>query len=261
MRKFGFKLFSTNLTNAPTLVKECADFVADAQDMFIELMVEPTSLKEDFNKIKAQIGNLEVRIHAPHKALGFDTGSKEFEEQNKKMFALTQYAADIFNAKTIVVHAGCGHGKQYIEETIRQFNLLNDKRIVVENLHYAINGVARHGNTPQEIAYIMKETCCGFCFDFSHAVCAALSLKLDIEKQLKDFYALKPKVYHMCDGNINVAEDSHMHFGTGNFDLQHFLNDYTDTNAYITIETGKGILQHNDLWIKDYHYLKSLQSE
>lgn len=258
MKKFGFKLFSTNLITAPALIKECADFAATKQNMFIELMVVPTSSKEDFNTIKAQLGNLEVRIHAPHKALGFDTGSKEFESQNKKLFALTQYAADIFDAKTIVVHAGCGHGKQYIEETVRQFNVLNDKRIVVENLHYAINGVPRHGNTPQEISYIMRETGCGFCFDFSHAICAALSLKLDIQTQLKNFYALKPKVYHLCDGDLSVAEDSHMHFGEGNYTLAQFLSEYTDNDAYITMETGKGILQHNDLWIKDYQYLTSL---
>ena len=258
MKKFGFKLFSTNLQTAPSLVEECADFVADKQDMFIELMVVPTSAKEDFHVMKQKLKDIEVRIHAPHKALGFDTGSKEFEEQNKKLFALTQYAADIFDAKSIVVHAGCGHGKQYMDETVRQFIMLNDKRIVVENLHHSINGVARHGNTAEEISYIMRETGCGFCFDFSHAICAALSLNIDIETQLKSFYDLNPTVYHICDGDINKAEDAHMHCGTGNYNLQHFVNNYTADDAYITIETGKGVLQHNNLWVKDYRYLKSL---
>ncbi len=35
-------------------------------------------------------------------------------------------------------------------------------------------------------------------------------------------------------------------------------NDYTSSDAYITMETGKGIMQHNDLWVKDYNYLCSL---
>ena len=173
--------------------------------------------------------------------------------------ALSQKAADLFNAKTIVVHAGCGHGEKYIEETARQFKLFNDSRIVVENLPlFATNGENLHGNTAEEIKYIMSESNCGFCLDFSHAICAALSLNKDIETQLNEFFSLNPKVYHMCDGDINKAEDSHMHFGNGNYPLKHFLTDFTDENAYITMETGKGIIQHADIWIKDYNYLKSL---
>lgn len=112
---------------------------------------------------------------------------------------------------------------------------------------------------PSEIKYIMQETGYGFCFDFSHAICAALELNQDIETQLRDFFALKPTVYHMCDGDIHKAEDSHMHFGDGNYPLKHFLNDLTDQNAYITMETGTGVIKHSDLWIKDYSYLKSIQ--
>ena len=104
----------------------------------------------------------------------------------------------------------------------------------------------------------MNESGCGFCLDFSHAVCAALTLNKNIETQLKEFFALNPKVYHICDGDINKPEDMHLHFGTGNYPLKHFLTDFTDKNAYITMETGKGIIQHANIWIKDYNYLKSL---
>ena len=259
MKKFGFKIFSTNLETAPHLIKECSDFATAQSDVFIELMVVASSTENDFKKIKSQIGNIEVRIHAPHNTMGFDAGNKELEQSNKKILALSQKAADVFNAKTIVVHAGCGHGEKYISETARQFKLFNDSRIVVENLPlFATNGEKLHGNTTEEIKYIMNESGCGFCFDFSHAICAALSLNRDVEMQLKEFFALKPSVYHMCDGDINVPEDSHMHFGTGNYPLKHFLTDFTDKNAYITMETGKGIIQHADIWIKDYNYLKSL---
>ena len=261
MRKFGFKIFSTNLQTAPTLIKECAEFASNTQDMFIELMVVANTTKEDLNNLKQQLGNIEVRIHAPHNTMGFDAGNKDLEQQNRKILAVSQNAADIFDAKTIVVHAGCGHGQQYIDETARQFKLFNDKRIVVENLpFYANNDEPLHGNTADEIAYIMNESGCGFCFDFSHAICAAVALNLNTKKHLQSFYALKPTVYHMCDGDINKAEDSHMHFSTGNYPLEQYLNDYTDKNAYITMETGKGIMQHNDLWVKDYQYLKSIQN-
>ena len=137
--------------------------------------------------------------------------------------------------------------------------MFHDERILVENLPYFDNnGDELHGSTADEIAYIMSESGCGFCFDFSHAICAALSLNINIETQLKHFFALKPTVYHMCDGDLNIAKDVHDHFGDGNFPLKHYLNAYTDENAHITMETGHGFERRNDLKIKDYQYLKSL---
>ncbi len=260
MKKFGFKIFSTNLQNAPLFIKECAVFASSASDVFIELMVVPSSTIADLKKIKELVGNVEVRIHAPHDGMGFDAGNKELENQNRQILANAQRAADLFQAKTIVVHPGCGHGQQYIDETVRQFRLFNDSRIVVENLPHLDNRtLPMHGNTAAEISYIMKECGCGFCFDFSHAVCAAISMKLNIDEHLQKFFSLNPTVYHMCDGDINKAEDMHLHFGAGNYPLPHFLNDYTAKDAYITMETGKGLEQHNDLWIKDYQYLKNLK--
>lgn len=259
MRKYGFKLFSTVLHTAPTLFKECVDFANQKEDVFIELMVVEESVKSDLLEIKKQIGNIEVRIHAPHNIMGFDVGNKNLEKYNQSVFSLSQNAADIFNAKTIVVHAGCGRGQEYIDETVRQFKLLDDKRIVVENLPcLASNMAPLHGNIADEIKYIMDETGCGFCFDFSHAICAALELNIEIEKQLESLFDLKPNVYHLCDGDITIADDMHKHFGTGNYPLAHFINDLTDTDSHITMETGKGIRLHADEWIKDYEYIKSL---
>ena len=262
MRKFGLKLYSNDLLNAPDLIGECAEFVSSVADSFIELMIVPGSSMEDLGKIKEQLSGIEVRVHAPHDGMGFDPANKELEQQNRELVALAQKAADLFDAKTIVVHAGCGHGKQYIDETVRQFKLFNDSRIIVENLPYLDNGVLpMHGSTAEEISYIMKETGCGFCFDFSHAICAAQTLKMDIDKQLKGLFDLKPTVYHICDGYIDKDIDLHLFLGSGTFPLSHLINDFTDKNAYITIETGVGKLFHADLKIKDYKYLKSIQNE
>ena len=117
---------------------------------------------------------------------------------------------------------------------------------------------AFHGSTPEEIKYIMDETGCGFCLDFSHAACAAYYFKHDIDEVFKRYLALKPAMYHICDGVKGETYDMHKHFGEGDYPLAHFLNDYTDENAYITMETGHGVLEHNDLWVKDYQYIKSL---
>ena len=119
------------------------------------------------------------------------------------------------------------------------------------------NGDDLSGSIADEIKYIMDETGCGFCFDFSHAICAAISHNINIDTQLKNFFDLNPTVYHMCDGDLNIAEDKHLHFGEGNYPLKHFLNDFTANDAYITMETG-GFSLHNDLSIKDYEYIKSI---
>ena len=260
MRKYGFKIFSTNLYNAPLLIKDCADYVAIKDDMFLELMVVESSSEQDLYEIKKQVGNAEVRIHAPHHVMGFDAGNRILEKQNREFFDKVQMAADIFNAKTIVVHAGCNHGKNYVKETVRQFKLFNDKRIVVENLPFIDDADCKElqGSTADDIKYIQDACGCGFCLDFSHAVCAAVSLNKDVERQLAEFYALKPDVYHLCDGDMTKNKDSHDHYGEGNYPLKHFLKDFTDENAFITMETGHGISQNKDLWVSDYMYLKAL---
>ncbi len=261
MRKFGFKLYSTNLYDAPKLIKECAEFASSVSDSFIELMVVPSSTIADLRKIKEQMSDIEVRIHAPHDSMGFDPGNKELEQRNQSLVALAQTAADLFNSKTIVVHAGLGHGQLYIDETVRQFKLFNDARIVVENLpHLDYGTVPMHGCTPEDISYIMQESGCGFCLDFSHAICAAYTLNVNIDEHLKKFFNLNPTVYHMCDGDVTQANDLHLHFREGNYPLPHFLNDFTNKDAYITMETNMNIEQSSDLRIQDYFYLKSIQN-
>lgn len=261
MRKYSFKLFSSNLRNNPTIVDESVNFIRlRPHDMFIELMVVPETTTDELKIFKNKFSGIEMRIHAPHNIMGFDAGNPELEKKNQQILSLSQKAADILDAKTIVVHAGCGHGEAFLEETVRQFRLFNDKRIVVENLPaFASDGVCLIGNTPQEIDYICQQSGYGFCFDFSHALCAANYFKLDVEKQLSGFAALKPDVYHLCDGDIEETDDSHMHFGEGNYPLKHFVNDYIEKDAYVTMETGHGMPTSIQPWIDDFNYVKSLE--
>jgi len=230
--------------------------------MFIELMVVSSSTLVDFQKLKSIFGTLPVRIHSMHHSEGFDAGNKDLEQQNRTLLSLSQQAADIFDSPIIIVHAGCGHDEEHLQETARQFKLFNDKRILVENLPY-ISGqrsghIPFHGNTPEEIKHIMDESGCGFCLDFSHAMCAAVYLGIDTEQQLHGFTNLKPSMFHICDGFVDEKYDKHEHFGKGNYPTAHFLQDYTTDDAYITIETGHGVMEHNTLWVQDYQYLKSL---
>ncbi len=261
MRKYGFKLFSSNIQNNPKFVDEAVAFVREnAQEMFIELMTIPSTSDEDYKKLQEKFRGLEVTIHAPHNAMNFDTGYRNKFDENVKILAHAQKAADLFEAKIIVVHAGGGNQPENLEETARQFRLFNDKRIVVENLPYIAKDVEgfMHGNTPEQIKYIMDYADCGFCFDFSHAICSANSLGLDINRQLEGFYRLNPTVYHLCDGKIDSPYDNHYHYGEGNFPLSVFLQKYISQNAMITMETG-GVPKDASAWINDFNYLHMLQ--
>ncbi len=257
MRKYSFKLFSSNIRNNPKIIEDGMKYVSEHDDrMFVELMVLTETSRDDLRAIKECSCDVEIRLHAPHHLMNFDAGNKNLEAENRRIIEHVQYAADLFNAKTIVVHAGCGQGIEAIKETVRQFKLFDEKRIVVENLPVvAEEGLKLSGNVPEEIAYIKEHCGCGFCFDFSHALCAANYLGLDIEKQLSGFYNLKPDVYHIYDGLMDEVDDKHLHFGDGNYPLKHFLCDYTDNNAYITMETGHGIPLGIKPWINDFEYM------
>lgn len=86
MRKYGFKLFSTNLQNNPAFIDEAAAFVrANNREMFIELMVVPTTPAEDWDVFRDKFAGLEVTIHAPHNTMNFDTGYPERFESNAKI--------------------------------------------------------------------------------------------------------------------------------------------------------------------------------
>lgn len=262
MRKYGFKLFSTNLQSHPHFVDEAVEFVrAHNAEMYIELMAVPSTREEDWMGLKQKFAGLQVTIHAPHNSMGFDTGYKEKLAQNVQILSCAQKAADLFDAKIIVVHAGGGNKPENLEETARQFKFFNDSRIAVENLPYEasdVNGYM-HGNTPEQIKQIMDYAGCGFCFDFSHAVCATNSLKLNLNQQLEGFYKLTPTVYHLCDGQIDGKEDEHRHYGEGNFPLNKWVKAYIAPDALITMETGEGAPQNALAWIKDFNYLHKLK--
>ena len=258
MRKYGLKLFSTNLKTNPKMLEQGVEFVKQhPDDMFIELMVKDSSIA-DLDKIAELFTGIEVRLHAPHHLLGFDAGNAALEKSNRKLWEQVQYAADIMYAKSIVVHAGCGDVKTHLSETIRQFKLFNDKRIAVENLPLHSDGITLHGTLPEEIKQIMDSTGCGFCFDFSHAVCTAYAMQINPEILLAGFYALHPTVYHLCDGETDNEEDNHFHYGEGEFPLGKWLQNYVADNGYVTMETGSGCPQDITPWVKDYEYIRNL---
>lgn len=259
MRKYGVKLWSTNILSTPDLIKDITKALKEGVFDFVELFAVPESYDKTSKALYNEFKSEKITIHAAHSSFGFDTGDKNKLKQNLKQFAEAQKFADLFNSEIIVTHGGMGNEKENIEETIRQFNLINDKRIAIENLpsYCSDTKVPLHGIRPDEIKFIKDEVGCMFCFDFSHAICAANSLKMDIFPKLEQYFDLNPSVYHVCDGNFNNDFDAHLHLGKGNYPLKALIDNYTSNNAMLTMETG-GIPTSINPWVNDVNYLRNL---
>lgn len=261
MRKFGIKIWSADVLKNPCFFQDCVAAVKEGKFDYIELFALTDSFETTGKLLKREIGSLPVIIHAPHSKFGLDTGNPDSYESNCKKLKDSQDFADMFNSEIIILHAGNGEGNKYLEESIRQFKMINDKRIAVENLPYMCTSTNKnlHGTSPEQIRMLKDETGCKFCLDFSHAVCAANHYKRDVWTDLEAYEKLEPDMYHLCDGLSDEVLDKHLHYGEGNYDLRRLLNNYTSKEAIITMETGHGTPIGVEPWLNDIAYIKKLE--
>lgn len=262
MRQFGVKVWSKDVVRNRAFFQQCVTAVKEGLFGYIELFAQAGSFAETSSAIKEEMQGLPVVIHAPHCGVGMDTGDVSLAVENQRMFEDSRKFADLLHAEMIIQHPGMGQGAAYLEESIRQLKMLNDKRIVVENQPYECNVKHKrlHGITPEELKTIKAETGYGFCLDFYHAVCAANCLSVDVYRFLDEFKKLQPSMYHLCDGDINGKTDEHLHLGEGNFDLSRFLRDYVTDGAKATLETGREVPQNVEPWLEDLRYIKKVEA-
>lgn len=234
--EFGLKLWSIN---TDFYLEEARRLYEKSVYSYIELYAVPRTL----NRIeKWKTLDIPFVIHCPHSSHGFNLASKEYESENLKIFEETRLYADALNAKLIVVHGGIGGD---INETARQFTLLNDSRAIIENKPYLpilppdYAPTTCRGYDRNEIETVIKSAGCGFCLDFVHAVCSANSLKIDIYEHIKNFMALNPAMYHLSNvSELDSEYDSHIHLSDGKLKIGRLLAGLPD-NARITLETEK----------------------
>ena len=245
MRRFGLKIWNKDFIHKQAFVNECIKCVnAENNEFFsfVELFVLPNSFEETKEKVIQTLKGKHVVIHAPHSKFGMDTGNKERFAQNAQDLESSQKFADVLDASIIVLHPGFEQGEKYLEETIRQFKFFNDSRIAVENMPALCSstGARLHGSSVDEVRKIKEETGCQFCFDFSHAVCAANYFKRDVWTDLKAYQSLSPALYHLCDGDFSSDRDEHRHLGAGNYDIRRIFKEIASEDALMTMETGSG---------------------
>ena len=231
MIKLGLKLWSIN----ECYIEEAHRLYKENYFDFIELYIIPNS----YNKYADIWSNIKIPfvIHAPHFREGFNLAKPEKETVNLLYANESLKFADLLDSKIIIFHPGIAGS---IEETVKQINLIDDRRIVIENKpYYALQDeLICNGNSVEEVKYIINNANIGFCLDVGHAFCSANARNIPPLPYLKEFINLNPKIYHLTDGDICSIFDKHEHFGNGNYNIKEILNILPD-ECMITIETVK----------------------
>ena len=226
---------------------------------FVQFVVAPETYANLYKIAKEKFQGIQSVIHAPFFIHGVNLSDPDLLNSNLQKLSDAQKFADDLKSDVIILHPGIGEDEIFLDENIRQMKMLNDSRIAVENLPYIPrHGHKTFGSTPQQIEKIMKEVGCNFCFDISHAICAANFLRSDVYNILKEFNNLKPIIYHLSDGDSAATIDYHLHFGLGNYDLSGIFN--LLYNSKIVLETRRkaGDLKN---CIKDVQLAKNLENK
>lgn len=253
MFKFGLKLWSIN----ECYVEEALRLLDEKYFDFIELYIIPGSY-EKYSGIWTKI-NVPYVIHAPHFREGLNLAKPEKKDKNLIYANESIKFANLLNSEVIIFHPGIS-GE--VEETIRQINNLNDKRIVIENKpYYALqDGLICNGNSVEEIKLIINNTNIGFCLDIGHAFCSANARNILPLAYLKEFINLNPKIFHLTDGDICSIFDKHEHFGNGNYNIKEILN-ILPYDSMITVETVKNSKESLVDFQEDITYLRKIINE
>ncbi len=244
--KFGLKLWSTDYS----LIKKAEELIKENVFHYIELMVIPDTKISLFQKIKAP-----YIVHIPHSGFGLNIADKEKKEFNLKTINQSIEWADKLNAKYLILHPGFGEiiiTKDFLAK-------VNDKRILIENMpRNGINDEKMLGFTPEQIKEL-TENKFGFCLDLNHAIKAAISLKKDYKKYIKEFLKLKPAMFHISDGNLDEEKDEHLNIGDGGYDFKFLINCVKENESkYLTLETPKDNLNSCKQDLENLKKLKSI---
>jgi len=227
MIKFGLKLWSSN----KSLLEEAKNLIAGEVFQYVELMAVPEDDTLAFEKLK-----IPYILHIPHDSFGFNIGEKKSRDKSLKILQENIELADKISAKYMILHPGFGQ-MQYAKDFLEN---VNDSRIIIENMPV----VGEHnenmiGYNPEQIKQLQKNKF-GFCLDFEHASKAAMNLKIDPKKFIEKFMALKPKVFHLCDGIYSPGPDNHLDIGEGEYDFKFFIDCIKKNDSQlVTLETPK----------------------
>lgn len=246
---FGLKVWSIN----KSYVAPAEELLNDGYCDFLEIYFIPWSLKESitsWEKVCAPI-----IVHAPHYAHGMNLAQNKKKEENIKLYMETAEFATSLGVDEIIVH--CGNNGT-LDELIKQIQLLDDDRILVENKPLiGQDDQVCVGITPEDISRVIIETGAAFCLDINHAIQAATTMGKDHKEFLSGFIQLSPVLYHLCDSYMRREKDIHLNIGEGDYDFSWILP-LLPVDSRVTIETPKASEINLDDYRTDIERLRLL---
>ena len=242
--KFGLKLWSINYN----LIEEAEKLIKKDIFQYIELMVAPDTEISPFLKIEVP-----YIIHITSERWGLNIADKEKEDFNLRLISQNIKWADALGAEYLILHPGFGE----IETAKKFLEKIKDKRILIENMpRVGMNNEKMLGFSPEQIKELTGDEF-GFCLDLNHAIKAAISLKKDYKKYIKEFLKLKPAMFHISDGNLDREKDEHLNIGEGEYGFKFLINCVKESQSkYITMETPRNNLNSLE---EDLENLKKLK--
>lgn len=224
---FGIKLWSSE-----TLLLEKAEKLIDEGIFsYVEVILNPDFLNDEpFLEHK-----IPYVVHVPHENFGVSIGDEPKREYTLKMVHESIRWADRLDARLMILHAGVGSVK-VAKSTLSE---IHDERLTIENMPVlGIHGEKCLGYDAESISNLINNA--GLCLDFGHAVKASISLKEDYRKIVSGFLKLKPRAFHISDGDLRTEVDQHLNIGEGGYDFS-FFKQCVESNEhrYITIETPR----------------------
>lgn len=241
--QYGLKLWSTNTQ----YLEEAVLLYNKNIYSYIEIFVVPGSYS-DYCKYWKNL-SIPYVVHAPHFTQGLNFANAEKFSYNKKLAFEAFKFADELKSNKIIFHPGVNGD---IKETVSQIKKIFDERIIIENKPYwgANKKDICVGNSVEEIKFVLNSLNVEFCLDISHAICSANAKNEKPLEFIKKFIKLKPKIYHLCDGDYNSVIDMHKHLKDGSFPLKE-IKKLIPQDSQITIETDKNFDNSLNDFIED----------
>lgn len=242
--KLGLKLYPDSLH----LIEKFSDIFD-----FFELLVPPDF---DINLLK----NISkpMTLHAAHSAFGFNMSDPDKIKLNKQVLEKALEAANLVNAKYIVVHPGWDIGPES-ENTMFDFLKDNyDTRFIFENGPIRADPKMNHYlfSTPEGMKRLLKKFNAQMLLDFGHSIVTANTFNKDPYQMIKDFEKLKPGAYHISGEEMDAKYDKHKNL----FDVD---NDYRflkwiDKSKNITFETDANTVGDRASHLKNIEIVESI---
>lgn len=233
--RFGIKIAINDFDWLPEIYAHPKEFD------FIEVIFPPNFTAKDIKLIR----NLELpySIHLPNSNHGIDLGDIKRDNENSAWIKrINKFSdnLDKLNPICYIIHPESGD----IELSIINIKKLKIKPIALENMPVkGIYGGDLLGYDPNSLKlYFERIHDLEFCFDITHAIKAAFSMKIDPLSLIRRFLEFKkPILFHISGGKINVEVDEHLSLEKGEYNLSEIKKILSNCNYKInmTLEIPK----------------------